>query len=482
MSFIAPQFAPALPEIALAIGICVVLLADLFVSEQRKSITLWLALTTLTVAAWFAGGALPEGSQLTFSGSYIADGLARVLKLFTLLLVGVVFVYSFGYLKDRALLKGEYYLLGLFATLGMLVMISAHSMLTMYLGLELMSLALYAMVAFDRESPVAAEAAMKYFVLGAIASGVLLFGMSLIYGATATLQLDQIAAALAGEGSVTPAVLLGTAFIMVGIAFKFGAVPFHNWVPDLYHGAPTSVTLFVGTAPKLAAFAMLTRLLLTALEPVAEVWGPMLTGLGVLSLILGNVIAIAQSNIKRMLAYSTIGHVGFILIAFATGTAAGQQAALFYTIVYAIMAAAAFGTVILLSKRGYEAENIADFRGLNERSPWFAVMMLFVMVSMIGIPPFVGFFAKLNVLAALINAEQTWIAVVAVLFSVVGAFYYLRVLRYMYFETSDTVEPLVAPINIRLVLSANALAMLLLGVFSEPLLAWCGAVIGGQAF
>ncbi len=482
MSFIAPQFAPALPEIALAIGICVVLLADLFVSEQRKSITLWLSLATLTVAAWFAGGALPEGSQLTFSGSYVADGLARVLKLFTLLLVGVVFVYSFGYLKDRALLKGEYYLLGLFATLGMLVMISAHSMLTMYLGLELMSLALYAMVAFDRESPVAAEAAMKYFVLGAIASGVLLFGMSLIYGATATLQLDQIAAALAGEGSVTPAVLLGTAFIMVGIAFKFGAVPFHNWVPDLYHGAPTSVTLFVGTAPKLAAFAMLTRLLLTALEPVVEVWAPMLTGLGVLSLILGNVIAIAQSNIKRMLAYSTIGHVGFILIAFATGTAAGQQAALFYTIVYAIMAAAAFGTVILLSKRGYEAENIADFRGLNERSPWFAVMMLFVMVSMIGIPPFVGFFAKLNVLVALINVEQTWIAVVAVLFSVVGAFYYLRVLRYMYFETSDTVEPLVAPINIRLVLSANALAMLLLGVFSEPLLAWCGAVIGSQAF
>ncbi len=478
MSFVAPQFAPAMAEIALATGICIVLLADLFVSETRKGVTLLLALATLTVTAWFAGGAGLDGDVLTFNGSFIADGLARVLKLFTLLIVAIVFVYSHNYLRDRGLLKGEYYLLGLFATLGMLVMISAHSLLTMYLGLELMSLALYAMTAFDRESPVAAESAMKYFVLGAIASGILLFGMSLLYGASGSLQLDRIAAALSGGEGATPAVLLATAFIVVGVAFKFGAVPFHNWVPDIYDGAPTSVTLFIGSAPKLAAFAMLTRLLQTALGPVADSWGLMLMTLGVLSLILGNVIAIAQTNIKRMLAYSTIGHVGFVLLGFAVGTPAGQQAALFYTVVYTVMAAAAFGIVILLSRKGFEADQIADFKGLNQRSPWFAAMMLLVMVSMIGIPPFVGFFAKLNVLAALVNADLAWVAVLAVLFSVVGAFYYLRVIRYMYFETSDEATPLEAGLNMRVLLSINALAMLGLGVFANPLLALCAAAIG----
>lgn len=477
MSFTIPQFGPAMAEIALATGICIVLIVDLFISESRKAITLWLSLATLTVTALYVGaGDAP--SVLTFDGSYVADGLSRVLKLFTLLIVAVVFVYSHSYLKDRGLLKGEYYLLGLFATLGMFVMISAHSMLTMYLGLELMSLALYAMTAFDRESPVAAESAMKYFVLGAIASGVLLYGMSLIYGVTGTLQLDIIGAALAQENANAPAVMLGTAFIITGIAFKFGAVPFHNWVPDLYQGAPTSVTLFIGTAPKLAAFAMLARLLQTALAPVADSWGPVLLALGLLSLIAGNVIAIAQTNIKRMLAYSTIGHVGFILLGFAVGTPAGQQSALFYAIVYAIMAAASFGIVILLSRRGFEAEQLTDFKGLNARSPWFAAMMLLVMVSMIGIPPFVGFFAKLNVLAALVNADLAWVAVVAVLFSVVGAFYYLRVIRYMYFEKAESDEPLEAGLNMRLLLSANALGMLFLGVFANPLLALCAAALG----
>jgi len=478
MSFVTPEFAPAMAEICLAIGICVVLLVDLFISEQRKGITLLLSLATLTVTAWFAGGAGLEGSELTFSGSFVADGLARVLKLFTLLIVAVVFVYSHAYLKDRSLLKGEYYLLGLFATLGMFVMISAHSMLTLYLGLELMSLALYAMTAFDRESPVAAEAAMKYFVLGAIASGVLLYGMSLLYGATGSLQLDQIGAALT-VGGASPAVMLGAAFVVVGVAFKFGAVPFHQWVPDLYHGAPTSVTLFIGTAPKLAAFAMLTRLLQTALGPIADVWGPVLIALGLLSLIVGNVIAIAQTNIKRMLAYSTIGHVGFILLGFAVNTLEGQQAALFYTLTYAVMAAAAFGVVILLSHRGHEADEITDLRGLNERSPWFAAMMLMVMVSMIGIPPFVGFFAKLNVLVALVNSGLTWAAIIAVLFSVVGAFYYLRVIRYMYFEKAEgTAEPIEAGLNVRLLLSVNGLAMLFLGIFANPLMALCAAALG----
>jgi NADH-quinone oxidoreductase subunit N len=462
-------------EIALATGICVVLLADLFISQRFRSVTLLLALATLVVTGFFTIGAT---SDITFAGSYILDPLARVLKLFTLLIVASAFVYAFGYLRERDLLKGEYYLLGLFATLGMFVMISAYSLLTMYLGLELLSLALYAMVAFDRDSPVAAEAAMKFFVLGAIASGILLYGMSILYGITGSLQLNEIGAALAGAEARTPAVMLGTAFVLVGVVFKFGAVPFHNWVPDVYHGAPTSTTLFVGTAPKLAAFAMLFRLLDTGLGAEAVAWQPMLQILAVLSLALGNVVAIAQTNIKRMLAYSAIAHVGFILLGFSTGTPEGLQAALFYTIVYAIMAGGAFGVVILMSHRGFESEELSDFKGLNERSRWYAGMMLLFMVSMVGIPPFIGFFAKLNVLSALVGADETLLAVIAVLLSVVGAFYYLRVIRLMYFDEPDDKSPLQAGMDVRLLVSANGLAMLLLGVFANPLLAICAAAIG----
>jgi NADH-quinone oxidoreductase subunit N len=453
------------------------LLADLFISDRNRSITLLLALATLTATAWYAGAG-SDGTVLTFSGSYIADPLARVLKMFSLLIVAVVFVYSHAYLRDRDLLKGEYYLLGLFATLGMLVMISAHSLITMYLGLELMSLALYAMVAFDRDSPIAAESAMKYFVLGAIASGVLLYGMSILYGVTGSLQLDEIAASLAAADRQRPVVMLAAAFVIVGIAFKFGAVPFHNWVPDVYHGAPTSVTLFIGTAPKLAAFAMLARLLAAGLGPEAESWQPILLMLGVLSLIIGNVVAIAQTNIKRMLAYSTIAHVGFIFLGFASGTPEGRQAALFYTIIYSIMAAGAFGVVMLMSQRGFEADELDDLKGLNERSPWFAGVMLFVMVSMIGIPPFAGFFAKLNILLALVNGEYTGLAVLAVLFSVIGAFYYLRVIKLMYFDAPEDRTPVSASIDMRILLSLNGLALLLLGLFSNPLLELCAAAIG----
>ncbi|MDP6437751.1 MAG: NADH-quinone oxidoreductase subunit NuoN [Gammaproteobacteria bacterium] len=478
MGFVPPEFGPAMAELILATGICLVLVVDLFLSDRSRGVTLLLSLATLTATAWFAGAAGSEGAVLTFGGSYIADPLARLLKMFTLLIVAVVFVYSHVYLKERELLKGEYYLLGLFATLGMLVMISAYSLLTMYLGLELMSLALYAMVAFDRDSPVAAESAMKYFVLGAIASGVLLYGMSILYGVTGTLRLDDIAMALAAGESQRPVVMLATAFIIVGVAFKFGAVPFHNWVPDVYHGAPTSVTLFIGTAPKLAAFAMLARLLSTALGPEALAWQPMLVVMAVLSLGIGNVVAIAQTNIKRMLAYSTIGHVGFIFLGFASGLPEGRQAALFYTIIYSIMAAGAFGIVILMSRRGFEADELDDLKGLNSRSPWFAAMMLIVMVSMIGIPPFAGFFAKLYVISALLNADQVWLAIVAVLFSVVGAFYYLRVIKLMYFDAPEEDMPLQTSIDMQVLLSLNGLAVLLLGLFANPLLELCAAAIG----
>lgn len=475
MGFVAPQFGSAISEIILATGICVVLLADLFISQRFRSVTLLLALATLLVTGFYTVAA-PD--DITFAGSYILDPLARVLKLFALLIVASAFVYAFGYLRERDLLKGEYYLLGLFATLGIFVMISAHSMLTMYLGLELLSLALYAMVAFDRDSPVAAEAAMKYFVLGAIASGILLYGMSILYGVTGSLQLNEIGAALAGAEARTPAVMLGTAFVLVGVVFKFGAVPFHNWVPDVYHGAPTSTTLFLGTAPKLAAFAMMFRLLETGLGAEGVAWQPMLQILAVLSLALGNLVAIAQTNIKRMLAYSTIAHVGFILLGFSTGTPEGFQAALFYTIVYTIMAGGAFGVVILMSHRGFESEELSDFKGLNERSRWYAGMMLLIMVSMIGIPPFIGFFAKLNVLSALVGDDETLLAVIAVLFSVIGAFYYLRVIRLMYFDEADDKSPLQAGMDVRLLVSANGLAMILLGVFANPLLAICAAAIG----
>jgi len=477
MGFVAPEFGLAMAEIVLAVGICAVLLVDLFISDRMRGITLLLAMATLAITGFYAGSSGVAGPELTFSGSYIVDPLARVLKLFTLLMVAVVFLYSWGYLRGKQLLKGEYYLLGLFATLGMFVMISAHSLLTIYLGLELMSLSLYAMVAFDRDSPVAAESAMKYFVLGAIASGILLYGMSILYGVTGTLQLDEISAQLAISGTGEPAVLLATVFVIVGIAFKFGAVPFHNWVPDVYHGAPTSTTLFVGTAPKLAAFAMITRLLVTGLNTEIAAWQPVLELLAVLSLIIGNVVAIAQSNIKRMLAYSTIGHVGFILLGFSTGTEQGYQAALFYTIVYTIMAAGAFGIVILMSQRGFDTEELTDFKGLNVRSPWFAAMMLLLMVSMIGIPPFIGFFAKLNVLGALVSTNETMLAVIAVLFSVIGAFYYLRVIRYVYFDEPEDKSPLEAGADVRLLVSANGLAMLLLGVFANPLLEICSVVI-----
>lgn len=476
MGFIEPDFGPALPEIALATGICVLLLADLFISDRYRIVTFVMAITVLLITAILV---LDVGSstQLTFSGSFISDSLAVVLKLAALLLVALVFAYSHAYLRVRGLLKGEYYLLGLFATLGIFVMISAHNLIVLYLGLELMSLALYAMVAFDRDSPVAAESAMKYFVLGAIASGVLLYGMSLIYGATGTLQFDEIRAELNAMSTLAPAALLGTSFILAGVAFKFGAIPFHNWVPDVYHGAPTSVTLLIATAPKLAAFAMLVRLLDSALGPVGVVWQPILQALAVLSLIGGNVIAIAQTNIKRMLAYSAIAHAGFILLAFATGTAMGREAALFYTLTYTLMAACAFGLVIFMSRRGFEADNLVDFKGLNERSPWFAGMMLLLMASMIGIPPFVGFFAKLNVLVALVDAGQSWLAVVAVLFSVVGAYYYLRVIRLMYFDKASETVPLESGLGVRVLLSMNALAVLMLGIFAEPLLRLCAAAI-----
>ncbi|MBT8122911.1 MAG: NADH-quinone oxidoreductase subunit NuoN, partial [Gammaproteobacteria bacterium] len=385
--------------------------------------------------------------------------------------------YARSYMTAQGGLRGEYYVLGLFAVLGMQVMISSHSLLTVYLGLELLSLSLYAMVAFDRDSPTASEAAMKYFVLGALASGMLLYGMSMLYGATGSLDLAAIADAISAQGERSLVLVFGLCFVVVGLAFKFGAVPFHMWVPDVYHGAPTAVTLFIGSAPKIAAFAMAMRLLADSLGGMLVDWQGMLMILAVLSLAIGNVVAIAQTNMKRMLAYSTISHVGFLLLGVLSGTDSGYSASMFYAITYALMAIGGFGVIILLSRSGEEADQLDDFRGLNDRSPWFALMMLILMFSMAGVPPTVGFYAKLAVLKAVVDVDMVWLALVAVFFSIIGAFYYIRIIKLMYFDEPATDAPLKINADLQVAISTNSLLVLGLGLFPGALLSLCNSVL-----
>ena len=363
----------------------------------------------------------------------------------------------------------------LFAVLGMLVMISANSFLTVYLGLELLALSLYALVAFDRDSRSGAEAAMKYFVLGALGSGMLLYGISMIYGATGSIELATVAKVVAAQGMGNKVLVFGLAFLVVGIGFKFGAVPFHMWVPDVYQGAPMPVVAFLGSVPKLAAFALAMRLLVDGLGPLHHDWQGMLVILAVLSMGLGNLVAIAQTNIKRMLAYSTISHVGFLFLGVLAGTAHGYSVAMFYAVVYALMAAGAFGLLSLLSRDGVEAENLEDLKGLNERDPWYAAIMAILMFSMAGVPPTVGFMAKLMVLEAVVRIDLVWVALVAVFFSIIGAFYYIRVIKYMYFDKPVTQGALVMSGGARVAISVNGLAVLLLGLFPASLLGLCQA-------
>jgi NADH-quinone oxidoreductase subunit N len=471
-------FAPAAPEIFLAFAACSVLLIDLFLPERRRPVTYWLAMAALLGTAVSLLATAPDGRVVILNGAFVADPLSQVLKLFTCGVVAVTFLYSRDYLRERSLFKGEYYVLGLFATLGIMVMISAHSMLSLYLGLELMSLSLYAMVAFNRESPLAAEAAMKYFILGAIATGCFLYGVSILYGVTGTLDLGEVARRAAQLDRLDLHVLVALSFILVGVAFKFGAVPFHMWLPDVYQGAITPVTLFIGTAAKIASLAMIFRVLVEGLADLHASWSDMLVVLAVLSMAIGNIVAIAQANLKRMLAYSAISHVGFILLGILAGTAAGYQAAIYYMLAYVIMSAAAFGMIILLSRQGFEAEDLDDFRGLNARSPWFAAIMLIVMFSMAGVPPLLGFYAKFAVLAAVVEVGRTWLAVAGVLLSVVGAFYYLRVVKLMYFDAPLDAHPLAARADFRVVLSVNGLAVLALGIFPQVLIALSARAMG----
>ena len=467
----------AAPEMTLLGLICVVLIADLFIDDERRVVTFWITLAALAVTFWTLLETAPVGRMIEFNGAYVSDSLSQVLKLASVGFVALAFVYARDYLRANDLHKGEFYVLGLFGLLGMMIMISANSLLSMYLGLETLALSQYALVAIDRDNPSAAESAMKYFVLGAIASGALLYGISWIYGVTGSLQFDTIAAAIAADPGLNNLPLwFGLAFVIVGIAFKFGAVPFHMWLPDVYQGARSPVTLYIASAPKLASLAFTLRILVDALGGLYEVWAGMILVVAVLSLLVGNVVAIAQSNIKRMLGYSTIAHVGFILLAVYCGTDKGYSAALFYTLTYIIAAAGSFGVVVLLSRRGYEAENLSDFKGLNQRSPWFALMMMFLMLSLTGVPPFIGFFGKLNVIDAALSAGYPGLAVLMVVAAVVGAFYYLRVIWYMYFEPAEDQAVLQAGADTRVVLSLNCLATLALGIAPTWLWALCTAV------
>ena len=473
-----PDFSPAIPEIFMLIMICTVLLVDVFLKPEQRHITLYLAQASLLGALLLTIASSGDERVLTFQGRFVRDPMGDILKAFIYIITMGVFLYSRDYLKERGLFKGEYYVLGLFAVLGMMVMVSAHSFLTLYLGLELLSLSLYALVAFNRDSGKASEAAMKYFVLGAIASGMLLYGMSVLYGLTGSLDIAQVheqIAIHAGDGQARVGALFGLAFVIVGIAFKLGAVPFHMWVPDVYHGAPTPVAMFVGTAPKIAAFAMVMRLLVEGMGSLHADWQQMLVLLAILSIGLGNVAAIAQTNIKRMFAYSTISHVGFILLGILAGTREGYASAMFYTLVYAITSLGGFGMILLLSRKGFEAEEIDDFKGLNDSNPWFAFILMILLISMIGVPGTAGFVAKLSVLQAVIGVDQIGLAVYAVILSVVGAFYYLRVIKLMYFDKPEDATPLSSHTDVNIALSANGLVILLLGIFPNLLMSICFA-------
>ena len=478
MNFVMPDLYPASAEIFILLMACVLLVVDVAAGKGRRWLAYLLAQLTLAGCFGITLATLDGQGVTTFSNMFVDDLFADFLKLMLYPAVAVMLVYSREYLAARNLDKGEFYVLVLFATLGMMVMISACHFLTLYLGLEMLALSLYALVAIDRDSARATEAAMKYFVLGAMASGLLLYGMSMVYGAVGSLELFEIGQRIAtGSGNKT-VLVFGLVFIVAGLAFKLGVVPFHMWIPDVYEGAPTAVTLFIGSAPKLAAFAIAMRLLVTGLAELAQHWQVMLMILAALSIALGNLAAIAQTNLKRMLAYSTISHMGFILLGLLSGIVGGDprfalnaySSAMFYAIAYVLMSLGSFGMILLLSRAGFEAENIADFKGLNKRSPWFAAIMMILMFSLAGIPFFVGFFAKFAVLQAVVAANLTWLAVYAVLFSLVGAFYYLRVVKVMYFDAPTDTAPLQAPRDMRVLLSINGLAVALVGLLPEGVL------------
>ncbi len=488
MNFVVPDFAPAAAELFVAAMSLVVLMITVFMKDSARTLGYLLTLAVLLGAAVVTWSGMDGEVAYTFGNMYIDDPMSDLLKLLVYGAIAVTLLYSRQYLADRNLDQPEFYLLVIYATLGMMVMISANHLLTVYIGLEMLSLSLYGLVAMDRDSARSTEAAMKYFVLGALASGLLLYGMSMIYGATGSLELSGIAQAIFHEAGNRTVLMFGLVFLVAGLAFKLGVVPFHMWIPDVYHGAPTPVTLLIGTAPKLAAFAMAMRLLVNGLFDLAEQWQAMLIFLAVASIVLGNVVAVAQSNLKRMLAYSAISHMGFMLLGLLSGVVDGDPrfagtaygAAMFYVVTYVLMSLASFGMILLLARAGFEAEEIDDFKGLNKRSPWFALIMMFIMFSMAGVPFFIGFFAKLAVLTAVVQAGYVWVAVIAVLMSLVGAFYYLRVVKVMYFDEPADDTPLAGSSDLKLVLSLNGVAIAALGLMPTTLIEGCARALSAS--
>ena len=474
------NIAIALPEIFLLVMACLILIVDVFLPPEKRNLTYVLTQLSLLVALFLLLNNPSEGRMLAFNDLFVQDAMADALKLFIIIISFGVFVYSREYLQARNIFKGEFYVLGLFSIVGMMLMVSANNLLMLYLGLELLSLCLYALVAFNRDNGNASEAAMKYFILGAIASGMLLYGMSILYGLSGSLQLSEIAEAViqtSQEGNAQRiGLIFALVFIVVALAFKLGAVPFHMWMPDVYHGSPTAVTALIGTAPKLAGFAMIMRLLVEALGGLQADWQQMIIVLSVLSLAVGNIIAIAQTNLKRMLAYSTISHVGFIMLGILAGTSEGYSSAMFYTISYAIMSLGGFGIIMLMARQGFEADKITDLAGLNQRSPWFAFIMMILMLSMAGVPPTVGFWAKLAVLSAVIDVNLIWMAIIAVFFSIIGIFYYLRIIKVMYFDDAVDTRPLECGRDMQIALSTNGLAILALGFYPAALMSLCVSV------
>ena len=471
------SFLPVLPEIVVLTGACAILLIDVFLPENRRHVSYWLTQFTLLIATCVTINTLNIDVVHAFYNLVVDDLVADFLRLFSFVAVALVLFYSRTYLVARGLFRGEIFVLILFALLGMQVLITANSFVTLYLGLELMSLSLYALVAMQRDEQAPAEAAMKYFVLGALASGFLLYGMSMIYGATGTLQIDKVAHAILVLDSNPVLLIFGLVFMVSAIAFKLGAVPYHMWVPDVYHGAPTPITLLIGTAPEFAAFAMMLRLLAGAMGGTEESWQGMLVVLSVLSMTIGHVIAIAQTNLKRMLAYSTIANMGYVLMGFLAADATGYSAAMFYMVAYVLTSLASFGMILLLSRKGFEADMLEDLKGLNQRSPWWAFVMLLVMFSLAGMPPTIGFYAKLIVLQAAVKAGFVWLAVVGVLAALIGAFYYLRIVKLMYFDEPVDRAPIEARGDTRLLLSANGLSLLLFGILPQPIMGLCAVAL-----
>lgn len=468
----AADLPPLAPELVLIGSAFALMILDLFVSNRNKFVTHLFALAALAVVLFMLATGV-GGQGEVFHGMFVRDTAADVMKTGIVLLSGLTLIYGWRYLRDRNLFQGEIPVLILFGTAGMMILVSAGSLLMVYLGLELLALCSYALVASNRENGLASEAAMKYIVLGSLASGLLLYGMSLIYGATGSLHLDVIRDAIP-HSEERVLLITGAVFMIAGVAFKLGAAPFHMWLPDVYQGAPAPIALFISSAPKLAAFGMAYRLLEMGVGPLSTELQLLIAGLAAVSLVIGNLMAIAQSNLKRMLAFSTVSHIGFLLMGIAGGGAQGYAAALFYALAYAIMSTAAFGAIIALSRAGFEAENIEDFKGLNARNPWMAGLVLCIMASLAGIPPFLGFWTKLAVLGAAVNGGLLWLAILGVLCAVVGCFYYLRVIKVMYFD--EPVGEAMPRSNDRilgLVLGVNALALLALGLAWNPIMVWC---------